>query len=190
MKKLIAVLTVLCLLCASFAALAEAPATEVQPEFTFGNGIKFGMSMAEVTAIAGTPNETDNEDIKGLVTFYELEYKQVPDPMLDNTPVDTSFLFVNDMLVAIRFDLDTKSVAYEKVQAALAEATKSEGTMLDMALLGNAIYAVDDDGTPELNSLNYVDPIFNVVVVLELDKEGDDVDITILDMNAEYLTGK
>ena len=185
MKKLIAVLAVLCLLCASFAALAEAPAEAVTEKASFPNGVRFGMTQAEVIAIEGAPAETDTESTKGLVTFTELEYKQVPDTLLNNAIVDRKYLFVEDKLVAIRIDFDVKSIAYDLVKEALA--AKGELTAPDFTALGNGVFAVDDDGTPELNSLAYFDEIHNLMTVLELDADGDDVDITILDLDADYL---
>ena len=183
MRKIIAVLTVLCLLCASFAALAEAPAAE--KKIAFANGVEFGMSQAEVIAIEGTPNETDTEEIKGIVTFIELEYKKVPDAMFDNAVVDRKYLFVDDKLVAIRIDFETGSIAYEKVKEALA--AMGELTAPDFILLGNGIFAVDEDGKPELNSLAHIDEEHSLITVLELDEDGKDVDITILDLSADYI---
>ena len=183
MKRMIAVLTVLCLLCACCAALAEAPAAAAQEKLTLGNGVQFGMSQAEVTAIAGTPNETDREDVKGQFTFTELEYKNVAIPLFDNATIDVTYLFVSDKLVAVRFDFDARSMAYEAVKEAVA--TKGESVALDYALLGNGIYAVDDDGTPELNALAYIDEAHNVLSVIEAD--GDDIEITVLDLSADYI---
>jgi len=183
MKKIIAVLTVLCLLCASFAALAEAPAAEEKAAFE--NGVKFGMSQAEVVAIEGAPNEKDVEHTKGPVTFTELEYKKVPDTMLDNATVDRKYLFVEDKLVAVRFDIETRNISYEKVKEALS--AKGEFTALDIAILGNGIYAVDDDGTPELNVLAFVDAERKIMTILELDDDGDDIDVTIVDLSADYI---
>ena len=183
MKKLIAVLTVLCLLCASVAALAEAPA--VKEKISFANGVRFGMSQAEVIAIEGKPHEIDAEDLKGLVTFTELEYEKVPDAMVDNAIVDRTYLFVGDKLVAIRIDFDDAGQLYEKIREALA--AKGEMITPDFAALGNAVFAVDDDGTPELNSVAFMDETNNLITVLELDDDGTDIDLTILDLDADYL---
>jgi hypothetical protein len=185
MKKLIAVIAVLCLLSASFAALAEAPAEAVTEKASFSNGVRFGMTQAEVIAIEGAPAETDTESTKGMVTFAELEYKQVPDALLNNAIVDRKYLFVEDKLVAIRIDFDIKSIAYEMVKEALA--AKGELVTPDFTTLGNGVFAVDDDGTPELNSLAHIDELNHLMTVLELDADGDDVDITILDLDADYL---
>ena len=185
MKKLIAVIAVLCLLSASFAALAEAPAEAVTEKASFSNGVRFGMTQAEVIAIEGAPAETDTESTKGMVTFAELEYKQVPDALLNNAIVDRKYLFVEDKLVAIRIDFDIKSIAYEMVKEALA--AKGELVTPDFTTLGNGVFAVDDDGTPELNSLAHIDELNHLMTVLEPDADGDDVDITILDLDADYL---
>ena len=67
MKKLIAVLMALCLLCTAVAAFADA-ATGAN------NGAKFGMTMDEVIALEGAAGKKDTEHTHGPVTFEELEY--------------------------------------------------------------------------------------------------------------------
>ena len=60
MKKLIALMMTLCLLCDAVAAVAEtttAETTAEKKEFAFPNGIKFGMSSEEVAAIEGGPGK-------------------------------------------------------------------------------------------------------------------------------------
>ena len=183
MKKLIAVLAVLCLLCASVAALAEAPAAE-EP-VAFANGIKFGMDQNDVIAIEGVPHDMDYDHTAGAVVFSKLEYKNVPDTLFDGAAVDKKYLFVDDKLVAICFDIEVRSIAYEKVLEAVA--AKGELGELDYGILGNGIYAIDDDGTPEANMVSYTDTVHNILIIVELDKDGDDIDVTILDMNADYL---
>jgi hypothetical protein len=105
--------------------------------------------------------------------------------MLDNATVDRKYLFVEDKLVAVRFDIETRNISYEKVKEALS--AKGEFTALDIAILGNGIYAVDDDGTPELNVLAFVDAERKIMTILELDDDGDDIDVTIVDLSADYI---
>ena len=181
MKKLAAVLMVLCLLCAAFSAFAEtAAATE---ETTLSNGVKFGMTEDEVIAIEGNPRERDIDHTYGPVTFEELEYEHVPDPRFDNKPVDRKYLFVDGKLVAVRIDIDTRDVPYETVKKSLAAA--AEFGPLDTVLIGNGIYAVDDDGRPERSVVALADG--NTMVVLELDDDGEDIDVTIVDLTASYI---
>ena len=72
MKKIFAMLTVLCLLC-STAALAENAAP-----FTFRNGISFGMTENEVLAAEGNVRfERDREHIRGGLMFDELEIEHI-----------------------------------------------------------------------------------------------------------------
>ena len=179
MKKLISVLTALCLLCAAFAALAEA--TEAT-EQNFSNGISFGMTIDEVKAIAGAPKETDTEHTHGPVTFTKLEYEKVTDPKL-NVTSDQDYYFVDGKLVAVSFEYETKHVSYEAVKEMLS--SYGEFTAPDLVLLGNGIYAVDDDGRTETNVLSIVDN--NIMVVLELDEDGDDIDVTLVDLTADYV---
>ena len=60
-----------------------------------------------------------------------------------------------------------------------------EFSELDLALIGNGIYAVDDDGTPEKNTLAIRNG--DEMAVLELDEEGDDIDVTFVDLTAAYI---
>ena len=181
MKKLVAVLTVLCLLCAAFSALAEA--TAEKEELVFSNGVKFGMTEDEVIAIEGNPRERDIDHTYGSVTFRTLEYERVPDPLFDNKAVDRDYLFVDGKLVAVRIGLHTWDVPYEKVKSTLA--AHGEFGNLDAAVIGNGIYAVDDDGRAEWNVAALVDG--NVMTVLELDEDGEDIDVTIVDLTAAYI---
>ena len=179
MKKLISVLTALCLLCTAFAALSEA-AEATEP--TFSNGISFGMTVDEVKAIAGTPKDIDTEHTHGPVTFTKLEYEKVNDPKL-NVPADQDFFFVDGKLVAISFEYKTKDISYDAVKELLSG--YGEFTAADLVLLGNGIYAVDDDGTPEKSILTLTDD--KVMIVLELDDDGDDIDVTLVDLTADYI---
>ena len=71
MKKLIAVLMALCLLCTAVAAFADAATGAKEERY---NGAKFGMTMDEVIALEGAAGKKDTEHTHGPVTFEELEY--------------------------------------------------------------------------------------------------------------------
>ena len=177
MKKLTAALMALMMVFALVCAAAE----NAEP-FTFRNGIAFGMSMEEVLAAETEQvHEIDTEHTHGPVTFAEAEYEHIRE---NDVPADIKYLFVEDKLVAIRMEFETRDIAYETVKADLA-AQGGEFTALDLALLGNGIFAVDDDGTPEQNTVMLQQG--DVMIVLELDADGEDIDVTIVDLTAEYI---
>jgi len=177
MKKLIATLMVLALI---IAVAATAVADEA-PAFTFRNGVTFGMTPDEVAATetVGMP-EVDIEHTHGPVTFKELEYEDVPD---EGITADVKYLFVDEALVAIRCDYDHKVISYDTIRAELAAAF-GEPIALELTVLGNGVYAVDDDGVPEFNA--EILTAGDVVIVLEKDDDGD-TDVTFLDLTAPYI---
>ena len=178
MKKLFAILISLCLLCTAFAAAADG-----NEPFAFENGVKFGMTQDEVIAAEGNRNyKKDTEHTHGPVTFAELEYEDIIDEAT-NAKADRKYLFVDGKLAAVRMEYETKHIAYETLKEKLG--ARGEFAVLDTAALGNGIFAVDDDGTPEKNVLAFADG--NVMVVLELDDEGDDIDVTFVDLTASYI---
>ena len=174
MKKLVAVLTVLCLVL-SMAALAEKAAV-----FTFRNGVLFGMPQKDVVGTEGNASyEVDTENTLGPVTFTEVEYEDVK---IDNAKADVKYMFVEDALVAIRVNYDDDAVRYDEIDKTLT-AAYGEGSALDVKALGNGVYAVDDDGRPEAKA-----KLWNggdVMIVVEQDE--DEVDVTYLDATAAYL---
>lgn len=173
MKKFFAVLTVLCLVL-SMAALAE------KVTFTFHDGVLFGMPQKDVVAAEGNaPHEVETEHTLGPVTFTEVEYENVA---IDNIKADVKYMFVEDTLVAIRVNYDDNAVSYDEIDKTLT-AAYGEGADLDVKALGNGVYAVDDEGRPEAKA-----KLWNggdVLVVVEQDE--DDVDVTYLDAVAAYL---
>ena len=174
MKKFFAVLTVLCLVL-SMAALAETVTV-----FTFRNGVLFGMPQKDVVAAEGKdPHEVDTENTHGPVTFTEVEYEDVK---IDDIKADVKYLFVEDALVAIRVNYDDKAVSYDEIDKTLT-AAYGEGANLDVKALGNGVYAVDDDGRPETKARLWNGG--DVLIVVEQD--NDDVDVTYLDATAAYL---
>ena len=179
MKKLIAVLSALCLLCTAFAAFAEET-----PAFTFRNGIAFGMNEQDVLAAETEKlHEQDTDHTHGPVTFSELEYEKILIPE-GNVRADMTYLFAGGKLAAIRLDYETRDISYDALKAALA-ADFGEFQPLDTALLGNGIYAVDDDGRPEAIAEAVVSG--DVMIVMELDSDGDDMDVTFVDLTADYI---
>ena len=174
MKKLLVVLTVLCLIF-SMAAMAEG-----EP-FTIRNGVQFGMTQDEVTATEGDARyEVDNERTLGSVTFTEVEYENAT---IGDGKGDVTYLFLDNKLVAIRVDFDKKANNFEAAEKYLTE-TFGEGQDLDLKTLGNGVYAVDDDGHPEAKAKAWTGDGFTVV--LEEDEDGD-IDVTYVDMNADYI---
>ncbi|MBQ3478701.1 MAG: hypothetical protein IJH25_11070 [Clostridia bacterium] len=174
MKKFFAVLTVLCLVL-SMAAMAEKVTV-----FTFRNDVVFGMPQKDVVAAEGNaPHEVETEHTLGPVTFTEVEYENVA---IDNIKADVKYMFVEDALVAIRVNYDDGAVSYDEIDKTLT-AAYGEGADLDVKALGNGVYAVDDEGRPEAKA-----KLWNggdVLVVVEQDE--DDVDVTYLDAVAAYL---
>ena len=70
-------------------------------------------------------------------------------------------------------------------ESRLAELTAKygESAPVDLAKLGNGIYAVDDDGRLEGRTEAIV--FGNVMIIIEADE--DDVDLTYVDLNAAYI---
>ena len=178
MKKMTAILAALVMVL----VMAGAAAEETAPaEYDF-YGARFGMNMDQVMAIGfGTRYEIDTEHTHGPVTFGELEYEDV---MVDNKPADLKFLFVGNELVAIRVCFEEHVTTFANVKAELTALGVEPGPV-DMAALGNGIYAVDDDGRLETMAEGVVKD--GVMFIIEADHDGDDVDVTVLDMNAAYI---
>ena len=175
MKKLLVVLTVLCLVF-SMAAMAEGDA------FTIRNGVQFGMTQDEVTNTEGDAKyEVDTERTRGSVTFTEVEYENID--IGENMKGDLAYLFLEDKLVAIRVDFDKKVNTFEGADKYLTEQI-GEGKELDIKTLGNGVFAVDDDGHPEAKAKAWTGDGF--AVVLEEDDDGD-IDVTFVDLTADYI---
>ena len=174
MKKLLTVLVVLSLVCMTMVSLAEENA------FVFRNGVQFTQNMDQVIETETGRYEIDQDRVRGGVTFYELEYEKVTE---DGVPADLTYLFVGNELVAIRVDYNDRAISYDQAKAALADKYGEFGA-LDTQKLGSGIYAVDDDGRPERGAECCV--AGNVMIVIEQDEDGD-VDVTYVDLNAEYV---
>ncbi len=173
MKKILAFLAALCLFIPS-----AAPAQE--SAFTLRSGVSFGMSMDDV--IASEPvryHEIDLEHTLGGVSFAVLEYENVPE---DNATADLEYLFAEDVLVALRVSYDAAGIDVGELRDDLT-AKYGPGSALDPNVLGDGIYALDDDGVPEGRTESWT--CGSVMIVLEID--GDDIDLTYLDLSAAYI---
>ena len=176
-KKLIALLTALCLL-ASIAAVAAAEPAENVP-FTINKGITFGMNQNDVAAAEASPVcERDVEHTR-VATFDELEFENTD---VDGVRADVSYFFMNNALVAARMNFERRDISYDALLAKLT-AAYGEPAALDAALLGNGLYVVDDDGRPEFGAVVFM--VGDVAIVLERDE--DDMDVTFLDLTADYI---
>ena len=173
MKKILAIVTALTMVFAVATVLAEENA------FTFRNGITFGLNMDQVMATETGRYEIDSEHTRGPVTFDELEYEHVS---VNDKPADLTYLFVGNELVAIRIDLEEYAATFDQVKADLT-AKYGESAPVDLAMLGNGIYAVDDDGRFEGRAEAIISG--NVMIIIEADEE--EVDVTYVDLNAAYI---
>lgn len=173
MKKILAIVTALTMVFAAATVLAEENA------FTFRNGITFGLNMDQVMAMETGRFEIDNEHTLGPVDFAELEYEHVE---VDGKPADLAYFFVGNELVAIRVNLEEHATTFEQTKAQLT-AKYGEAGPVDLAKLGNGIYAVDDDGRLEWKAEAIVSG--NVMIIIEADE--DDIDVTYVDLNAAYI---
>ncbi len=179
MKKLFALLTVLCLLTAAAAALAEtAPGAEAVP-FALRNNITFGMTTDQVIAAEGAARYERDTEHTDAVTFEQIEYDDVAD---QGYSIDLEYYFVNNELVAMRGSVEKRQISWQQAVDALTE-RYGEPAPLDATDLGKAVYALDDDGRPEPGALVFT--VGDVRIVLEQDE--DDIDVTFLDMAALYV---
>ena len=173
MKKILAIVTALTMVFAAATVLAE------ENTFTFRNGVTFGLNMDQVMETETGQYEIDSEHTIGPIEFYELEYEHVS---VDDKPADLTYMFVGNELVAIRVNLEEHAATFDEVKAALTE-KYGESAPVDLAVLGNGIYAVDDDGRLERQAEAIVSG--NVMIIIEADE--DDVDVTYVDLNAAYI---
>ena len=174
MKKLMAAAMALVLAIGMTAALAE------ETPFMIRNNVTFGMNMDDVIAAENSRRyEIDSERTRGRVEFWELEYEHMTE---NGVQTDIHYLFVGNELVAVRFNYEAWGISYQQLKADLT-AKYGEFGALDRTLLGNGIYAVDDDGRPEGRVEAAVSG--NVMVVIEQDE--DDIDVTFIDLSAAYI---
>ena len=173
MKKILAIVMALAMVFAAATVLAE------ENTFTFRNGVTFGMNMDQVMAVETGRYEIDSEHTRGPVTFDELEYEH---ESVDGKPADLTYLFVGNEQVAIRVNLEEHAATFDQVKAELT-AKYGESAPVDLATLNNGIYAADDDG--RLEGKAEAITFGNVMIIIEADE--DDVDVTYVDLNAAYI---
>ncbi len=175
MKKMTAALVTLMMVL----TLAMTAAAAEETAFTFRNNVSFGMNMDDVMATETGRYEIDTDHTRGGVTFRELEYEHTSD---HNVRAELKYLFVGNELVAFRLNYETWDISYEQLRADLT-AKYGEAGAVDLAKLGKGIYAVDDDGRLERNAEAIVNG--NLMIVLEHDH--DDIEVTFIDLNAGYI---
>ncbi len=179
MKKAFAILTALMMVFGA-AAIAE------EPPFTFRNGVTFNMDMPAVMETeAGNP-EIDNENTHGGILFAEAEYENVTE---NGVQADLEYLFIGNCLVAIRVKYDHGRMNYDTLMADFT-AKYGEAGAADSAALGNAVYAVDDDGRLKADAKAFTAGDLTVIVEREPDDDGEEIEVTFLDMTAAYITVK
>ena len=177
MKKLIASLLTLALalVLGLTPVLAEGTAA---PEFL--GGIQFGMNLDQVMEKFARPNpEIDHEATRGPVSFTELEYEHISDASF---ACDLNFKFVDNALVAVHYDM-ADGTSYESVKASL-ERTYGAAVPFNAEKIGNAKYAIDDDG--DLKDCKEMIETAGLTIVIEQDRDGD-MDVTYLDPTAAYI---
>ena len=179
MKKFIAILMILAIVFTAMAALAEDSA-----KVTLSGNVQFNMDMDQVMErlkeLNLTNPEIEKEKTRGPVEFWELEYENVATG--DGYVADIKYLFVGNGLVAVHYDMKD-GTSYEKVKAQLVEAY-GEAVPFNAAEIGNAKYAIDDDG--DLKDCKEMVKTDGLTFVLEQDHDGD-VEVTILDPTAAYI---
>lgn len=179
MKKTLAILAALVMVFAATVVMAEDSG-----KVTFAGNVQFNMDMDQVMELLKELNLTNpeigKEKTRGPVEFWELEYENVATG--DGYVADIKYLFVGNCLVAVHFDI-ADGTPYEKVKAQIVEAY-GEAVPFNAAEIGNAKYAIDDDGN--LKDCREMVKADGLTFVLEEDDDGD-VEVTILDPTAAYI---
>ncbi len=174
MKKLFAILMIVCTMMTAVAFAGEAV------PFAVKDGVTFGMSQkALIAGLGNTRYELDKENTRGGVSFTEVE---VENQKISGLRADVHYLFYNKKLAAVHVDFDAHN-AYDQVKAKLVKAYQ-DSAPVDLALLGKGIYAVDDDGRLEGKTESWINN--NVMIILEKDRDGD-VDVYLVDLSAAYI---
>ena len=182
MKKLFAVLTALCLLCCSVAVFAEAaPAAPVESPkpIYITPDVTFGMSQEDVIKAHGNARyERDVEnDVPGLfIETLEFEHYRV----MDNDFAEIHYYFINNRLIGAKANFDDNRTVFAKLESKLT-AEHGNPTKVDPSMLGNAIFALDDDGRLSPNTVAWI----SGTTVIVLEQEHDDVNLSCLDL-AEF----
>ena len=179
MKKMAAALIAV-LMILSVAALAEDSA------FTFRNGVTFQMDMAAVMATESGRAETDDEHTRGGIEYTKAEYEHVTE---NGAQADLEYLFIGNSLVAVRVKYDDGRMNYDTLMNDLTS-RYGEAAAVDTAVLGSGIYIVDDEGRLKSDARAFTSGGLMVVVEREKDDDGDEIEVTYLDMTAAYLTAR
>ena len=175
MKKVFAIVLTLCLMI-SAAACAEGTVL-----FAVKEGVTFGMSQNELIAGLGSARyELDVEHTRAGFTFYEVEMEH---QTVNGLQADVHYYFNNDRLAAVNVDYKEYPGTYDQVKALLTQ-TYGESSPVDMARLGNGVYAADDDGRLEGRTECWITG--DVMIIVERDHDGD-VDVHLIDLAAEYI---
>ena len=95
---------------------------------------------------------------------------------------DEHYLFVGNELVAIRVCFDKKMVTFDEAVARVS-GMYGDAADVDLAVLANGIYAVDDDGKLEGKAAAVVSG--DLMVVIEEDE--DEIEVTYVDLTAAYI---
>ena len=140
------------------------------------------MNMDDAIAAIGRADyEIDNENTSGPVSFTDLEYDNAS---VNGMHADEHYLFVGNELVAIRVCFDKKAVSFDEAVARVS-GMYGEAADVDLAVLANGIYAVDDDGKLEGKAAAVVSG--DLMIVIEEDE--DEVEVTYIDLTAAYILG-
>ena len=177
MKKLAAALLAF-LMIFSVTTMAENTA------FTFRNGVTFQMDMSAVMGTESGRADIDDEHTRGGIKYTKAEYENVTE---NGVTADLEYLFIDNSLIAIRVKYDDGRMNYDVLMNDLTS-KYGEAAAVDTAALGNAIYAVDEDGRLNADSRAFTSGSLMVIVEREKDDDGDEIEITYLDMTAAYIT--
>ena len=142
------------------------------------------MSMSAVMGTETGRAEIDDEHTHGGITFTKAEYEHITE---NGVQADLEYLFIGDSLVAVRVKYDDVRMNYDALMNDLAS-KYGEAAAIDTEALGNGIYAVDDDGILKPDSRAFTADGLMIIVEREKDDDGDEIEITYLDMTAEYIT--
>lgn len=175
MKKLLILLT------AAVMVVSAAFADEAPETLLAGDGITLGMSQsALISVFNGIPYEIESEHTHGPVSFLEVELENQD---VCGLPADVHYLFAGGALVGLELDFGDSRNAYGQVRALLVE-HYGEPSAVDTALLGNGIYAVDDDGLLEAGAEAWT--VGNTMIVLEKDNDGE-ANLGVVDVSAPFV---
>ena len=181
MKKLFTVLTVICLLCCSVAALAETanvPGNAKLP--LLREGLTFESTQEDVIKAHG--NERYERDVEHTVVginFDELEYENTN---IQDARADLHYFFINNKLIGVQAKCDDNTAIFGQLKNKIT-AAYGEGVKPDLSVLGNGLYMLDDKGHLSANTLVWT--VGNSILVLE-QEERDEAELTCFNLNADF----